>query len=67
MLSVLHQAEVYRLAVHQVQEASRSGYDHVHATLQRLDLALDAGTSVHREDLQVVDILGVVVQVVGDL
>ena len=64
---VLHQAEVYRLAVHQVQEASRSGYDHVHATLQRLDLALDAGTSVYREDLQVVDILGVVVQVVGDL
>ena len=40
---------------------------HVHTTFQRLDLALDAGTTVHWENLQVVDILGVVVQVVCDL
>ncbi|CCX77823.1 putative uncharacterized protein [Parabacteroides johnsonii CAG:246] len=64
---ILYQAEVHRLAVHQVQEASRSGHYHVHTTFQRLNLALDAGTTVHWENLQVVDILGVVVQIVCDL
>ena len=64
---VFHQTEVDRLAVHQVEQTSRGGNYYVYAAFQRLYLAFDAGASVNGKDFQIVDILGIIVQVVSNL
>lgn len=40
------------------------GHYHVYASLQCLDLALYTGTSVYRENLQVIDVFRIIVQIV---
>ena len=53
----------YRLALHQVQQASRRGHDDVHALFEGAYLAFDGRAAVDGQHPQAVDILGIVVEV----
>ena len=59
--------EVHRLALHEVEETARGSHHDVHAPLEGLNLALDAGAAIDRQHLEAVDVLGILGEVVGDL
>ena len=60
---VLHRGQRYRLALHQVQQASRRGHDDVYALFEGAYLAFDGRAAVDGQHPQAVDILGIVVEV----
>ena len=59
--------EAGHTAVHQVDEATRRGHNHLHATTQGADLALDARTAIDGQHVEAVNVAGVLLEVVGNL
>ena len=62
-----HLLQFHFTAVNQVEQAARCGHHDLHALVEGADLALDARTAVHGQDVHAVGVLGVVGQVAGRL
>ena len=65
--NVCYQLQAGIAAVHQVNQSARCGHDNLNALFQRAHLWLDGSATVHRLNVQAVDIFGKVAQVVGYL
>ena len=63
----LYHREVCHLALHEVDQAARSGNNHMGATLQGTNLALDVGTSIDRQDMETLYVARQVLEVFGNL
>ena len=64
---VFHCVKFGYTAFHQVDEAARRSYDYLRPAFQASDLAFNTGTAVDSNDLQTVDIAGIIFQVTRDL
>ena len=64
---VFNGIELCHTALHEVDQAARSGHDDLGALAQGANLAFDARTAIDGEDVEVVDISGIFFQVASNL
>ena len=59
--------KIHLTALDEVKQAARRGHDDVHAAAQGAYLHLDAAAAIHGQDIESVDILGIVGEVAARL
>ena len=64
---VFHLVQLCHATLHQINESSWCGNNHLYTFLQGANLRFDVGTAIHRQHVQTVNVFGIRLEVVRDL